>query len=360
MVSGLVSFEQVVEAVKDETGIENLRNYYERIKRLMFRAEKDIGYSGGVILKKAVYIKNQNGFNGTYIPFPEDYVEHESLGNCQGPFRSCAYSFRPTGIRLNQSADKAVLLYWGVFCDGRGNPVTTHNHFEAVVAFVVWKMYSSRVYLNQGNFNAKKDFQLTYEDLCLAARGNDVFPTQEQWNELAFLGYQDRRPLIMYPMAGFDYCDDSIQEACLPTTENTNPQMNKTVYFWQEGNTATTVNDVQSQFESDKPNYFTGKNSDLMSVFLQGRIVNYNLIGRICFAIRETDNTNWQVLDALNNDVTDLFNTFYDAETMTVFFVSIENYTYSSIYFKFKELPSTPVNNTNTRTFDDTFDITFN
>ena len=337
MVSGLVSFEEIVEHVKDETGYPNMRPYYERIKRLLFRAEKEIGYGGSIILKKAIYIKGENGFDGQYVKYPVDYIEHEGIGNCSGPFRHCEYSYRPEGIRMLKSQDKVVLVYWGLFCDGYGNPVTTRNHFEAVVAYIVWKMYSSKVFLGIGNMNAKKDYQYMFENALGASRGFDAMPTTEEWTGIGHLTYQWIGELIMFPTAGFNYCDDTIQQACFPVTEQNVVNMKK-VYFWQETNPVTVLQDVADEVDADPVAFFADKNNEFFSVFAQGRMCNWTTVGKIGFAIQETENMNWQLLDSLNNDITDLFETYYHVGTKSIIFVSIENYTYSSIYYKFKEL----------------------
>ena len=139
MISGLVPFEEIVESVKDDTGIENLRPWYEKITRLLFRAEREIGYGGSVILKKVIY-KNPANYNGKYFPYPTDFIELEGIGIKCSPVCSSTYTKTSDGIRFKETqTEDVVLLYWGIFCDGYGRPVTTRNHQEAVVAYIVWK-----------------------------------------------------------------------------------------------------------------------------------------------------------------------------------------------------------------------------
>lgn len=357
MISGLRSFEEVVEAIKDETGISNMRNLYERIIRFLFRAEQQIGFGGSVVLKKAIYRKDVN-FNGKYLVLPDDFQEYEGVGDCSGPF--CDASVTSQGIRLKEEKEKAVLLYWGIYCDGKGFPVTTSNHFEAVVAFCVYKLYQQKIFLGIGNMNAKKDYEFAWEDLRDASRGNDAWPTTEQFTDIGFLTYQNRRELIMFPTMGYDYCDETINQICLPETNN--PIVNGiTVYFWQNNSLSDTYAQIISAFEQNKETFFDGKDNLPLMMFEEGHIVNYGTVGKICFALRVTDNLNWQLLDALNNDITDLFQEHYDVETQTVFFISLTNYSHSSIYFKFKKLSSStiPVEPIQNKIFSLIFNQTF-
>ena len=302
----------------------------------MFRAEQQIGVGGALVLKRAVYNKDQN-FDGIFIQYPKDFVEFEGIGNCSGPF--CDASVSSQGIRLKTRQPKAVLLYWGVMCDGWGYPITTMNHYEAVLAFCMYRLYSPKVFTGQGNMNLNLEYKIDWEDKRDAARGNDAFPTVEEFTQIGRITYQNRRELIMFPTPGFDYCDDRINESCIPEldiNEPTPPPMR--VYFWQLSNMEHDLSNVVSEYETDPTTFLSNKPFQLLSVFQQGHIVNYTEIGRICFAIRETENMNWEIRDALNNDITDLFNLQYFPDTKTVIFVSKSVYSYSSMYFKFKEL----------------------
>lgn len=106
------------------------------------------------------------------------------------------------------------------------------------------------------------------------------------------------------------------------------------VYYWQLTNPLDDINDVfplmNSTFLNDKP-------VAPFETFEDGEIVTYNQVGRIVFAIRETDLLNFTISDSLNNDVTDEFDTAYNATFKTVFFVSKVPYSFSNMYFKFKK-----------------------
>ena len=107
------------------------------------------------------------------------------------------------------------------------------------------------------------------------------------------------------------------------------------VYYWQLNNVGDDIDDVIPLFNST---YLNDKPVVNLEVFEQGNIVNYVSVGRIAFAIKETDILNFTVVDALNNDITDEFDNEYFPLTKTVLFVSKNPYSFSSVYFKFKPI----------------------
>lgn len=107
------------------------------------------------------------------------------------------------------------------------------------------------------------------------------------------------------------------------------------VYFWQFDNVQEDIYTLVPMFNEttlvDKPQLdFT--------VFEQGFIVPYTKIGRIVFAIKQTDILNYEFTDSLGNDVTDEFENHYYPEQHTVIFVSKIPYSYSNVFFKFKKI----------------------
>lgn len=105
------------------------------------------------------------------------------------------------------------------------------------------------------------------------------------------------------------------------------------VYYWQLANVEDDIEQVvpliNSSYLSNRPFYPYAE-------FEQGRIIQYNQIGRIVFAIASTQVVNFAITDALNNDVTDEFDKDTSI-TNTVVYVSKNPFSYSSIYFNFKK-----------------------
>lgn len=328
MRSGLVPFEEIIQSIKDGTGYENMRSYYDKIRRLIFRAEREIGYGGTIVLRKAVYTLNQN-FDGRFFPYPDDYIEFEGVGHNCCPMANCEYNFGVNGIRFKKQHAKVIFLYWGIACDGYGNPIVTRNHEEAVVAYCIWKMYGVRRFLDKGNANTLKDYKDEWISACRSSRADDAYPTLEQYNEIALTSYADRRGLLQLPTASYSYCDDLIPENCVVAPNETK------VYYWQLSSIAEDVDDVENIVDQE---YLDSKLFKAVSVFEQGFNVDYNAVGRICFAVQETEAQNWQITDTLNNNVTDAFDSFYLASLKAVVFVSKEYYSHGNIFFKFKKL----------------------
>lgn len=107
------------------------------------------------------------------------------------------------------------------------------------------------------------------------------------------------------------------------------------VYYWQLD---SVEKDIISEIPLINQTYLNTKPVLNFSVFEQGNIVNYIEIGRIAFAIKETDILNFTIVDALNNDITDEFDYNYFPLTKTVLFVSKSPFSFSNIYFKFKSI----------------------
>lgn len=111
------------------------------------------------------------------------------------------------------------------------------------------------------------------------------------------------------------------------------------VYYWQLTNTSDDINDIIPIFDL---NYLLAKQSVNFEEFEQGKIVSYDTVGRIVFAVRETDLVNFTLLDSLGNDVTDEFDNHYFATERTVLYVSKVPYSISNIYFRFKKITNLP------------------
>jgi len=349
MISGIVPFEEIVQSVKDETGIENMRPLYEKIRRFIFRAEREIGYGGTVDIKKVTY-KRASGYNGKYFKFPEDFIEYEGIGIKGNALHPSYYTKTSEGIRFNSlQNENIVLLYWGIKVDNEGNPIVTRNHEKAVVAYILWKMYSSRIFLGIGNFNYFKEYEDFFTVECLAARGDDAMPTTEEWNDLGALSYTDRRILIKERTHSYSYAEEHEEEAC----EFINGQYQgegsgfgngsgsgsgsvstaKKIYFWQLINISDKIDSVINALSNT---YFQDKESKLLSEFEQGLTVDYSKIGSICFAVANTEEKAYLIFDILGNNITNSFDIYYDSTLKVYVFVSKNFQSYSSIFFKFK------------------------
>lgn len=358
MNSGAFPFDQILQRVSIETGIKNLRPLINDIIILVADAEKEINpYSGFLLKKKMVHFVGNGVFNGTSIKKPKDFVELDKVGSCEDGLCSGQYFENVSHIIIcdKQVRTKITWTYWALQFDGNGYPVVSYNHSEAVIAFIVWKLYSSKVFMGEGNLVAKRDYQIEFENRCMEARGEDFMPSEDQL--LSMYGNNRMGSIEIYERTLQDYCKSC--ESCLTIIEESEtPVQDLTVYFWQNNNTADNIDNVipliTNEFVETKP-------FELFSIFQQGYIVNYSQIGRICFALKPTELISIQITDALNNDITDIFDTHYFADLKIKLYVSKNPYTYSSIYFKFKKINSiSNSNNNNNIVYEGIFDDVFN
>ncbi len=109
------------------------------------------------------------------------------------------------------------------------------------------------------------------------------------------------------------------------------------VYYWQEP-LGVTTDDILELIESGT--YLETKFSDSISVFEEGKDINYTDIGLICFALNNVYLTdNYHIYDDDNNaDITTGFESFYNEDLKTRIFISNNNYSYGIMNFKIKKI----------------------
>jgi hypothetical protein len=180
MISGIVPFEEIVESIKDVTGYENMRPLHDKIRRFIFKAEEDIGAGGLVIRKKKQYTIGDGFYDGTTIIMPDDFIGEYSYK----ALSSGVINGRVLTLNCYPGPEELDMYYMGFLLDDKGNPFTTRNHLDAIVAFSVFRLYSSRYFLGKGNINQYREYKTEFNDFVMAARGNDAFPTEEQWEEI--------------------------------------------------------------------------------------------------------------------------------------------------------------------------------
>jgi len=107
------------------------------------------------------------------------------------------------------------------------------------------------------------------------------------------------------------------------------------VYYWQLPNPIDDINDIIPIFDSI---YLSDKPFAEFPVFEEGKIINYNTVGRVAFAVDKTTGVDFELKDQLGNDITDDFDSEYFPATSTVLFVSKLVSSISNMYFRFKPL----------------------
>lgn len=117
---------------------------------------------------------------------------------------------------------------------------------------------------------------------------------------------------------------------------NQYPKINK-IFYWQETNYNAVFDDIKLLI--DNTGYLNSKQNDTLLSFEIGKNINYNNIGKICFAIIETLSTdNYRIYDILNNDVTHNFDAYYETVNNCRLFVSKNIYSHGEINFKIKKI----------------------
>ena len=335
MNNGLASFDNLIAAVQDETGITNLRNHLPMVRRLVNRAENEINPYGTLLIKKKMIHYVGNGtFDGRSIKKPEDFVSIDEVGCCEDGLCKGSYYETVSHIVLcdGKKRTKIVWTYWAMQHDGNGNPIISINHIEALVAFITLKLYSQRMFINKGNANLFVEYKREWENRCMESRGEDFMPGTDQldwvfqvnkWASLHFENYTT-----------YDRCLSC--HSCLITEEEPmEPQIGTNVYYWQLTNTSDKIQQVIPLINTS---FFDTVPFQNITTFESGYIVSYSAIGRICFAIRESNLALYSISDSLDNDVTDEFEKVYLPEHKTILFVSKNYYSHSNIYFKFKKM----------------------
>lgn len=336
MYSNVVPFETVLEGIKDETGITNLRNLLPKIRRLIYRAEKDIGFGSTVLLKRIKYTTVDNsiivtgtGEDAVYkVKLPTDILYMEEVGSCYEGLCSGDYRIQGNYMFLCRPIEEFSFIYYTLLCDGNGNPVVSENHLEAVIAGVSYWLYKPMYRNGKGSRAVFKDLEQFYHDRIGEAIGDDLMPsTQKEWSKIADLFKMSHRDILLFSERDRCFC-------CVPESknlmvpENSNQEI---VYYWQ-------FNDLTSDIGFAPfidQNFLDLQNVTAVQTLINGLLINYSNIGRIAFAISNTSENKFRIYDVFDTDITDVvFDTYWNSELNTQIYISKQYYSHGSIFFK--------------------------
>lgn len=318
------SFYDIAEGVKAETGISNLVNRYNEMINLIVRAERDINPFAGHFIRKKLRFKIGSGaFNGKNIKLPNDFVEGMGVYNGMGENR-CEFEtiMTPTHAIIcnGGSHPVAILDYWAVQMDPEGHPFVPYTHYEAVVSFIIWKLYSQRHFQDKGNLNTKMNFQDIYERFARAARGFDFFPDQDSMNNMT-----SRLNIpTMFDIIG----DDGCFCACGIIDDNTPPEPEKLeIWYWQENSLSQgiTLPDVTNEFLEDQEKISEAS-------FKSGTYFTSTYIGRYGIAIQNGPTTPAPIIDALGSSIEPSVEWIYDESRKMLILIS-KNYITPGTFF---------------------------
>ena len=318
------SFTQLIEDVKQEIGYSNMRPFYNEIRNLISRAEYDINpYSGFLRRKRMIYNKGNGNFDGKNIKIPGDYVMLDEKGMCADGLCGNKIYVSPSHIVICDTAkrDKVAFNYWALQCDGEGNPVIPMNHKEAIISFVIFKMYSSKVFNGEGSSQQRREYKVEWEDQCMASRGHDAMPTDKGMQAASQISKMSR--IEMDAKFCQDYCSSN---SCIETYDDT---MGKIWVIQLNGQSLDIddENDVTDDFLEQQVVYSENQ-------VKAGFTHSFAYLGRYGFVIEGNLNENLKIIDILGQDIISAMNIHIDEKNKRIIFVSREFITPSSIYFK--------------------------
>lgn len=333
MYSNIVPFENIVDAVKDETGITNLTNLYPTLRRLIYRCERDIGFGYGLIIKKVRYSIADGTIVSGRIKLPQDLIKIESFGTCEGGLCPGKYVHQGNFLFFCSSIPFFDLVYYTMLNDGNGNPCVTENHFDCVVAGIKFYLYQPKLWNNEGNLNFGRELKQYYFDRIGEAIGDDVMPTtKEEWSQIAGQLRMSYRDTLIYDQKKNCYCavPIGINDAFLPPEEE-QIQDGSIIYYWQYNDLISNISLAPDIDEA----FLDVQDKVTLSSFLSGVVIAYEAIGRVAFAIKNTLENHYYITDVFGVDITSIvFDTYYNETLKTQIYISKEYYTFGNIYYK--------------------------
>jgi hypothetical protein len=332
MYSKFISFEEIVEGIKDDTGITNLTNSYGKIRRLIFRCHQDIGYGASLILKRVTYsIENGNiiNTNGVLkIKLPEDITFIEAIGMCHEGMCPGSYNIQGNYLFIcDKKVRKFSLIYYTLLCDGNGNPAVSLNNKEAVISGVAYFMYKQRRWNDKGSRAVLQELQTYYEDRIGEARGANVMPdSKEEYSRIASAFKRSYSQTLIYNNERACYCCIEESDVVIAPSDNAT----SFIYEWQFDDLINNI-DFAPLVNQE---FLDLQNTIPLNTFLSGTLISYTKIGRICFAITNTTENKYAIRDIFNNNITNIvFDSYYNSQANMQIFISKEYYTFGSIYF---------------------------
>jgi hypothetical protein len=332
MYSNIVPFENIIDAVKDETGITNLRNLYPTIRRLVYRIERDLGFGHGLLIKKIPYSVKDGTIYDNKIRLPRDLIFIEAVGTCENGL--CPNCYIHQGNYLFLCCDNITsfdLVYYTMLCDGEGNPAITENHFDAVVAGVVYYLAKPKKWNKEITLQDLMYYQQYYFDRIGESIGQDMMPTtKDEWSQIAGHLKMSYRDILIYDNEKDCY-------KCVPygiNHEVIDPDFDASddlVYWWQYPDLASDSSLAPSIDQA----FLDLQNKDEIAPFLVGYVIAYELVGRIGFAITNINEDDYKIVDVFQQELIPLvFDSYYNTELRTQIFISKEYYSHGNIYFQ--------------------------
>ena len=324
-----IYFEEIVKRVEQETGINNLRNRFDDIYDFIRQAEIEINpYSLHFVRKRMVFFEGNGNLSNNRIKKPKDFISLDRIGCCSDGLCEDMYYETLTHIIICDDTPwtEVKFTYWAMNCDHNGRPLTTMNHASAVVAYIVWKLYSPRVFTNNGSIRNQDYYKNVFETFAREASGEDFFPSDQALRRLSKQYNYSRRQ--MYDL---ENCIDTCLSCdCLVNFDDSSPE-NQTaeIYWWQFDSLANNI----SYAPLIDQEFLDAQNTLTFAEFEAGYTFNHTKIGRIGFCLTNVDDDSYRIKDYFNVDITDLvFDKYYNADKRWLIWISKEYYSISEFF----------------------------
>lgn len=336
MNSALVPFEEYLEDLKDQTGIKNIEPYLEKLRRFVFKAEREIGYSGAIVLKSIVYVVDNINFDGNRIWMPKDWIEFSTIYDESGEVHPYQYVIAGDYLHFADKKTRQIikLYYYSILFDGFGNPCITRNHQQAVVDYSKWRIKSPMAFMsnNRSDRALEKDYEQDWKDSRDAARGHDVWPNnQQEWNMLSAIGSMSSMQIMILNLCSGSSNILALEAQSKCSLREIEKEMK--IYHWQYDNRLSGIEQAP-EIDLNWLAEFTEEKTVLE--LKTGITIPYNKIGRIGFAVQGGNGDDFQIFDILNSRVDSIVFEKYRNETLKIdVYISKEYYSHSNIFFKF-------------------------
>lgn len=329
------TFNEIIEDVRTDVGFSNMRNLYSQIRQLIARAEEEINPFGGYLVRKRmIFFKGNGNFDGKNIKIPSDFVKLDENMMCKDGMCGSTLLRSESHITIcdRQIRDRVPLSYWALNCDGEGNPIISRNHKEAVVNFIVFKLYSGKVFNGEGSAQLRREYKQEWEDSCMAARGFDMFPTMkslEKIHNLATMSQMQMNEQYRLDHCTLTECDMIFQEMLNTPVTAVNDLVDKIhVFQFDKPGKVFKLEEITDKFLKEKSLVYNRAN------FIQGIPISFAHTGKFGFVVENAKSDSVKIIDVLGNDINSSMDIHNDYINKRIIFVSKNYISPSTIFFK--------------------------
>lgn len=192
MISGFSDLGKVIYEACERLGISNSEAYELRFLGLVVDALNKIGTGNSVGEKYNLYeVGNSSFADGRKLFIPHEMIDNLEVLDKEGAtIDPCDYSIRGNYVLFKEvQTDPIIIKFRGLLFDIKNEPWISHNHFEAVVSYLVHMENTTRYFSKKIPRYIYIDSKEWWQDRLGEARGNDSFASNEQFEEASAILY---------------------------------------------------------------------------------------------------------------------------------------------------------------------------